>query len=98
MRTKETVISGNLHINLNPPHISFHRGGQDRSLNDLTTDELKSLLVDLELMDRDQHWPREFTVIVSGKFPSQAIVKAGLVPPTLLPIGNGGNSETLLAS
>lgn len=69
MRTKETVISGNLHINLNLPHISFHRDGQDRSLNNLTTDDLKSLLVDLGLMDRDQHWPRESQLSYPGNFP-----------------------------
>lgn len=98
-RMKDTMINGNLHVNLNPPHVSFNRGGQSRSLNNLTIDELKSLLVNLGLLDREQRWPlREFTFIVSGKFPSQIIVKAGLIPPALLPMGNEDNWETLLAS
>lgn len=80
------MIEGTLIINLDPPYIGFAH--QDNYINNsqkkhswrhCSLDEIKDLLVELQVVSSQQHWPlRECVLRLPLRVPKSVMVRLGL--------------------
>lgn len=71
-------IYGLLHVNLDPPYLGFSAGDTSNGKHS-SLEEMRDLLIELEAVEEDHQWPKEYQLRLSGRFPKAKLVKYGLV-------------------
>lgn len=74
------MMHGVLIINLEPSYIGFRIHDSSSCWRDCTPDEIRSLLVDLEILDTSSHWPlKELIMRLPGSYSKDILTKYGLI-------------------